>query len=180
MYSSRNSYSYSLHLNNRTLPSISLVFNKENFRRFNCNQQSIRLIKNHLFINSKVFIHTTIHKLEDHIRTNSIHSTRELSSSYSSIFIYSQFFFARKMSEASKSPTNSPHSPIVVPPFPSNEDRSEVEQFQAPPKSDYGIGVRFSELSDVQKIINGSKPKPSEVRQFTQRWRYQVTNSSDL
>ena len=59
-------------------PSISLVFNKENFRRFNCNHQSIRLINSHLFINSKVFIHTTIHKLEDHIRTNSIHSTREL------------------------------------------------------------------------------------------------------
>ena len=67
------------------------------------------------------------------------------------------------MSEASKSPTNSPPSPIVVPPFPSNEDISEVEQFQAPPKSDNGIGARLSELSDIQKIVDGSKPKPSEV-----------------
>ena len=66
---------------------------------------------------------------------------------------------------------------INIPPLSgAEEDVMEAERVVPPGK---GKGLQQSELFDTQKLINGSKPQPTKVKQFSQRFGYHISNYSE-
>ena len=52
----------------------------------------------------------------------------------------------------------------------------EAERITLPGKDK---GLQQSELFEIQKLMNGSKPQPTKVKLFSQRFGYYISNYSE-
>ena len=66
---------------------------------------------------------------------------------------------------------------INIPPLSGTEEDVMEAERVVPPGKDKGL--QQSELFDTQKLINGSKPQPTKVKQFSQRFGYYISNYSE-
>ena len=63
---------------------------------------------------------------------------------------------------------------INIPPLSgTDEDVMEAERITLPGKDK---GLQQSELFEIQKLMNGSKPQPTKVKQFSQRLGHHISN----